>query len=126
GVCPVESGVSWLAELVIDTFPPDETNQAHPLPNRFTPASLNSARNLAKSPNAALIASPSGPVGSPPAFGAIHCQKAEWLEWPPPLLRTAVRVGSSTGSLARFRIRSSIGRWSRSGYFDRAAFRLST
>ena len=42
------------------------------------------------------IASPSAPAGAPPAPGAIIFQNTVWLTWPPPLLRTAVRMSSGT------------------------------
>ena len=45
------------------------------------------------------------PVGSPPPLGFMICQNMLWLAWPPPLLRTAVRIAS--GTLFRLRIKSS-------------------
>ena len=51
------------------------------------------------------MASAALPVGAPPAFGASSVQNSEWLAWPPPLLRTAVRMAS--GSAFRSLIRSS-------------------
>ena len=50
-------------------------------------------------PKLAPIVSPSLPPGSPPTprpAGAISCQKRAWFQWPPPLLRTAVRLSSGT------------------------------
>ena len=71
--------------------------------------------NLSKPPNAALIASATLPVGAPPAFGAIHFQNMLWFQWPPPLLRTAVRM--SSGMLLMPRQRSSTLLPCRSGCF---------
>ena len=68
---PSMSGLSWFGVLVIESFPPS-LHAATPSLSRIVPppAALNCSLNFAKSPNALLIASPSLPVGSPPAFGA--------------------------------------------------------
>ena len=42
------------------------------------------------------MASARSPLGSPPPSGPMICQNMEWLTWPPPLLRTAVRMPSGT------------------------------
>ncbi len=69
-----------------------------------------------------------GPVGAPPTpsepTGPMRFQKAVWLEWPPPLLRTAVRIYS--GTWAGSRTRSSTDLAASSGWLARAAFRLLT
>jgi hypothetical protein len=67
---------------------------------------LTLALKPAKSTNAALIASPSEPDGSPPPFGPMIVQNSAWLAWPPPLLMTAWRIDSGTVLIAR--IKSSI------------------
>ena len=69
---------------------------AQPLPKRPTPALANCSLNASKLPNDELIASAMAPVGAPPACGAMICQNIEWFAWPPPLLRTAVRMSSGT------------------------------
>ena len=52
------------------------------------------------------------------------CQNIAWLAWPPPLLRTAVRMAS--GTFAMLRIRSSMECFWKSGYCSSAAFRFVT
>src|ERR1700731_2202163 len=71
-------------------------SQAQPDPNRVVAAALNFSLNVSKLPNAELMACATLPVGLPPALGAKICQNMEWLMWPPPLLRTAVRMFSGT------------------------------
>src|SRR5688500_5055566 len=75
---------------------PLRISQAQPDPNRDTPAAANCSLNFAKLSNVAVIAVPSAPDGSPPPPGAISVQNNEWFQWPPPLLRTAVRASSGT------------------------------
>src|SRR5215218_7285658 len=106
------------------SLPPALTSHTHPEPNRATPAALNASLNFSKSPNDALIASASLPVGPPPPFGPIVGQNCEWFQWPPPLLRTAVRTAS--GTLFRLRSRSSSDLSASSGAFSSAALRLVT
>jgi hypothetical protein len=77
---PSISTLSWLGVLVIESFPALVTSHTHPEPKRAAPAALNCSRNFAKSPNASLIAFPTLPPGSPPAFGAIICQNMEWFQ----------------------------------------------
>src|SRR3954468_16263759 len=89
-------GLSWLGVLVMDSLPPSLTSHTHPDPNRPAAAAANCSLNFAKSPNPVLIPSASLPLGSPPDFGAISSQNIEWFQWPPPLLRTAVRTASGT------------------------------
>ena len=71
-----------------------------------------------------LIASAIAPVGAPPAFGPITCQNIEWLAWPPPLLRTAVRM--SSGTVLMLFSRSSMLFECSSGCLSSAAFRFVT
>src|SRR5918996_3458808 len=117
---PSISGLSWFGVLVIDSLPPSFSSHTHPLPKRPAPALPHSSLNLSKPPNDELIASAALPVGAPPAFGAIHFQNIEWFQWPPPLLRTAVRTAS--GALLMPRHRSSMLLLASSGAFSRAAF----
>ena len=115
-------GLSWLAVLSIASLPDDDTSHAQPLPNRVVAALANCSLKLSKPPNWLAITSAILPVGAPPAFGAISVQNSEWLAWPPPLLRTAVRIAS--GSAFRSLIRSSTLFACRSGCASSAAFRL--
>src|SRR5262249_2484359 len=85
-----------LGAEVISTLPPSLINQAQPDPNRPTAAAANFSLNPANPPNALLIAAARFPTGSPPAFGPRIVQNMEWLIWPPPLFRTAVRMFSGT------------------------------
>src|SRR3989441_4179040 len=96
GRLPSINGLSWFGVLTIDSLPPSSISHAQPLPNRPTAAFANSSLNLSKLPNAELIALPRAPVGAPPAPGPIHFQNWLWFQWPPPLLRTAVRMASGT------------------------------
>src|SRR4051794_39158435 len=105
GVLPSMIGLSWLAVLSIANLPPEDTSHAQPLPNRVVAALANCSLKLSKPPNVPLIRSAILPVGAPPPFGDIRGQNSEWLAWPPPLLRTAVRIAS--GSPLRSLIRSS-------------------
>src|SRR5258708_37276655 len=100
-------------------LPPDHGTHAQPLPRRPVPAAAICSLNLAKSPKVFLIASPTAPLGSPPALGPIQVQNSEWLWWPPALLRTAVRMSSGTWLI--FLRRSSSGHVSSSGCFATAA-----
>src|SRR2546421_12447436 len=94
GDLPSMSGLSWFGVLVIDSLPPSLSSHAHPEPKRPAAAAANCSLNLSKPPNEDLIASPNAPVGSPPAFGPMICQKNEWFQSPPLLLRTEVRTDS--------------------------------
>ena len=76
------------------------TSQAQPEPNRVVAALANASLNAANPPSSLVIACASAPVGSPPPPGFMICQNSEWLAWPPPLFRTAVRIAS--GSASRF------------------------
>src|ERR1044072_8456469 len=96
GFLPSISGLSWLVVLTMETLPPSLSSHTQPLPKRPAPALPHSVLKLSKLENAALIASAILPLGAPPAFGAIHFQNCEWFQWPPPLLRTAVRMSSGT------------------------------
>src|SRR5579863_1237803 len=91
-------GLSWLAEDSIPSLPSLTTSQAQPEPNRPIPAAANLVLNSANDPNADLTAAARSPVGSPPAPFFIIFQNMEWFQWPPPLLRTAVRIFSGTES----------------------------
>ncbi len=74
GCRPSITGLSWFGVLSIASLPLLLTSHAQPLPNRPRAAFLNSPLNESKLPNDALMASASGPDGSPPAFGAMICQ----------------------------------------------------
>jgi ADP-ribosylglycohydrolase len=79
---------------------------------------------LSNLPKVPLIRSAALPVGAPPPLGPIRVQNSVWLAWPPPLLRTAVRMSSGTLLMSRSRS-SMLFDWS-SGYFSSAAFRFVT
>ena len=51
---------------------------------------------LIERPEGLLIASASLPDGLPADLALRSFQKKEWFTWPPPLLRTAVRIASGT------------------------------
>src|SRR6185436_6523333 len=123
-VLPSISGLSWFGVLVIDSLPPSLSSHTQPLPKRPAPALPHCSLNASKPPNEPLIASATLPVGAPPALGAIHVQNMLWFQWPPPLLRTAVRMAS--GTLLMPRHKSSMLLPCSSGAFSRAAFRLVT
>ena len=74
------------------------TSQAHPLPNTPAAVAENFSLNDANDPKVSEMASAALPEGEPPPFGPMIDQKSEWLAWPPPLLRTDVRMFSGTGS----------------------------
>src|SRR5689334_7876054 len=118
-------GLSWLGVLVIDSLPfPSSTSHAQPEPKRPAAAAANCSLNFAKSPNDDFMAAASLPDGSPPLFGPMTCQKREWFQCPPPLLRTAVRTASGTELMPR--ISSSSDFPCHSGAFSNAAFTLVT
>src|SRR5918993_4275798 len=121
---PSISGLSWFGVLEIDSLPPSLSSHTQPLPKRPAPAFAHSSLNLSKLPNAELIPSATLPVGAPPALGAIHFQNMLWFQWPPPLLRTAVRM--SSGMLLMPRHSSSMLLPCSSGCLSSAAFRLVT
>ncbi len=121
---PSISGLSWFGVLAIDSLPPSSISHTQPLPKRPAPPCPTASLNSSKLPNAALIASATLPVGAPPAFGAIHVQNLLWFQWPPPLLRTAVRM--SSGTLLMPRHSSSMLLPCSSGCLSSAAFRLVT
>src|SRR6266508_1943181 len=98
GTWPSDRGLSWLAVLVTDSELPSDTNHTHPEPKRLTPASSNFLRKSSIDPNADSMALADSPLGSPPPSGLIHSQNREWLRWPPPWLRTAVRLSSGIES----------------------------
>ena len=99
-------------------------SHAQPLPKRPIAAFFISSFSLSKPPNERLIASAIAPVGAPPALGPMICQNIEWFTWPPPLLRTAVRMAS--GTLLMPFSRSSMLFDASSGAFSSAAFRFVT
>ena len=105
---------------------PDLSAESHaqPLPKRPIAAFVNSSLNLAKSPNTERTASASAPDGSPPLPLASVSQKSEWLAWPPPLLRTTVRIPS--GTFSRSAISFSTGRAARSACASSALLTLVT
>src|SRR4051812_23039772 len=121
---PSISGLSWFGELVMESLPPSFSSHTQPLPKRPPPAFAHSSLNLSKPPNELLIASAILPVGLPPALGAIHVQNLLWFQWPPPLLRTAVRIASGT-LLIDWQSSSTLLPWS-SGAFSSAVLRLVT
>src|SRR6266853_4519185 len=95
---PDINGLSWFGVDSIASLPSLRINQAHPEPNRPTPACANFVLKSANEPNADLIASASAPVDSPPPPFFMIFQNMEWFQWPPPLFRTAVRIFSGTRS----------------------------
>jgi hypothetical protein len=100
-------------------------SQAQPEPKRPTPAALNFSLKVSKLPKAPVMACATCPTGAPPAFGPMIFQNIEWLMWPPPLLRTAVRIFS--GTMAQlFANSSSIVLPARSGADSSALLRLVT
>src|SRR5690348_4567170 len=90
------TGLSWLGVEEISTPEPVFNSQAQPEPKRPTPAALNFSLKAADVRQAMVIACVTLPTGAPPALGPIIFQSIEWLMWPPPLLRTAVRIFSGT------------------------------
>src|SRR5690348_4152849 len=125
GKSPSMMGESWLGEEMTSSLPPRRTSQAQPEPKRFKPASLNLALKSAIEPKADWMAAARGPEGSPLPPGFMMVQNMLWLECPPALLRTAVRMDSGTLEETA-RSRSSRERAARSGWSLRAAFRLLT
>src|SRR4029077_11636192 len=81
-------------------------SHVQPEPKRLTPASLTCVLRSSSEPNVESIAAARSPLGEPPPLGLIVSQNSEWFAWPPPLLRTAVRLSSGTWS--RFEISASI------------------
>src|ERR1035438_6872527 len=92
-------GLSWFGVEVISTPDAVFSSQAQPEPKRPTPAALNFSLNVPKLPKAPTMACATLPTGAPPAFGPMIFQNMEWLMWPPPLFRTAVRMFSGTMAL---------------------------
>ena len=103
-------------------------SHAHPLPNNAPGAAAapNCSLNPSNEPNDESMAEARTPLGLPPPCpeGPIICQNIEWLECPPPLLRTAVRMSSGTESMLAKS--SSRDPGSASGCFWRALLRLVT
>ena len=94
---PSMSGLSWLAVEPTARPVPSQTSQAQPLPKRVTPA----LRELLLERVEAAEGRVDRAASEPPwarrrRSGAMIVQKSEWLAWPPPLLRTAVRIASGT------------------------------
>src|SRR5580700_9006553 len=117
-------GLSWLGVDMMWTSPPLPASQTHPLPNCFTPASLNLVWKSLKLPKDFLMTSAIAPLGSPPPLGFMIFQYIEWFMCPPPLLRTVARMSSGTALRSRSSS-SALFDW-RLGYFSRAAFRFLT
>jgi DNA recombination protein RmuC len=82
-------------------------SQAQPEPKRVAPALAKASLKASNEPKAASIAaaarSPERGLGT---AGGDHFQNNVWLTWPPPLLRTTVRM--SSGTAARSEISSPI------------------
>jgi hypothetical protein len=89
----------------------------------LTAVLVKTVLNWSKEPNELLIASASGPLGSPPPLGERIVQNSEWFAWPPPWLRTG--VDSSAGISAKSFINSWIGLAESSGLSASAALSLS-
>src|SRR5687767_9067561 len=91
---PAANGVSALLVVSI-ARPPSAvfTSQAQPEPNWPTAASLNFFWKSLKLPNARSIAAAIAPVGAPPAFGAIECQKKVWFQTCAALLKIFFSLG---------------------------------
>src|SRR2546423_2044689 len=97
GNAPSMMGESWLAVEITSRFWPRLMSQAQPEPKRVVPAVLKSSLNLSKPPKVLLIAPERLPTGADCFWAGLRIsQKREWLWWPPPLLRTAVRIFSGT------------------------------
>src|ERR1039458_4885050 len=115
------SGLSWLGVDSMATVPSGNfTSHAHPLPKIFMAAVVSCSWNAESELNFASIALASSPVGANPPFPSVGHQK-EWLAWPPPRLRTAVRTASGTAS--RFATSSHTVFSASSGYPVTATFR---
>src|ERR1700690_899210 len=95
GTAPSEIGESWFAVELTASLPPLLASQAQPLPNLFIAASEKRALSASREPNSAVIAAASAPVGAPPPAGERRDHQSVWLTWPPTLLRSVVRSGSS-------------------------------
>src|SRR5438105_13904903 len=78
----------------MSSFPPDDTSQAHPLPNRVVAAAVNFSLKPSKDPKAPSMADAASPDGAPPALPPMIVQKMEWLQWPPPWFFTAPFLSS--------------------------------
>ncbi len=97
--------MSWFGVLVTNSLPSEPTqSQAQPLPNRVVAALANSVLNASNEPNAPLMVVGQIADGSPPPLGFMTVQNSEWLTWPPPLLRTAIRMLSGTASRSAIRL----------------------
>src|ERR1035438_9731940 len=128
GEWPWVRGESWLGVVMTLSLPPTKMIHPQPEPNCLAVVSLKVFLKASKSPKSAEIWSAMAPEGAPPTpaepAGPMRFQKAVWLEWPPPLLRTAPLI--SSGTLARPRIRSSADLAARWGWLAKAALRLLT
>src|SRR5208283_917585 len=107
--------------------PPSDvlTTHAQPEPNRPMPAAANLALKSSKLPYLALMALARLPTGDPPALGLMISQNMAWFQCPPPLLRTAVRIGSGTADRPLASSESRLAPAS-CGADSRALFRLVT
>src|SRR5579863_5133813 len=118
-------GESWLAVVMTFSLPPWLTSQPHPEPNCLAVVSLKVFLKASKSPKSLLIWSARTPEGAPPPpdlGDAMMFQNMVWLEWPPPLLRTTLRM--SSGTALRSLMRSSTDLAARLGWLASAAFTL--
>lgn len=101
---PCIIGESWLAvEQMASELSGFTTSQAQPLPKRVVAALLNCSWKEWNPPKASSIALASLPWGVPPPFGERMVQKKVWLEWPPPLLRTAVWIDAGSFEMSLIR-----------------------
>src|SRR5580658_2444777 len=124
GLWPRVSGLSWLGVVSMASAPSEPfTSQAQPLPKTLMAAAPSLSWNDESEPNLASIALDSSPVGAAPPLPSVGHQK-EWLAWPPPLLRTAVRAAS--GTAFRFATSSQTVLVASSGCAAAATFRLLT
>ena len=75
---PSINGLSWFGVLVMDSLPPSFISHTQPEPKRPAAAAANCSLNLSRSPNDALMASASLPLGAPPdVAGPMISQKNE-------------------------------------------------
>src|SRR5262249_46665635 len=118
-------GLSWFGLEVISIALPLLISHAHPEPKRVAPAAANFSLNVSKLPKLLLMALARLPTGAPPLPGPMIVQNIEWLMWPPPLLRTAVRIASGTAAQL-LASSSSIDLPARSGADSSALFRFVT
>ncbi len=81
-------GRSALGVETILSLPASPTSHAQPEPKRPTAALTKSSLNLSYEPKSRVIACASSPVGAPPPWGFMLCQKKVWFQIWAALLKT--------------------------------------